>query len=153
MADSFLGRERRMNEFATERPRISDKRRRGREKIRTVFCQGHQGKKVFQERRNSSKCCREIWRDAGEKRLIECDTGDFTQSCFLSEVLEGEAPLHSGWGLRGRWGNAERRQVFWQVCLWRGRQRERRWQWGHNKNREVVLLFLLKLEKLERFKS
>lgn len=31
--------------------------------------------------------------------------------------------------------------------------RERRWQWGRNKNREVVLLFLLKLEKLERFKS
>lgn len=45
-AESLLGRKGGMNAYATERPRISDKR---------GGC--HQRKKMFQERRNSTKCC------------------------------------------------------------------------------------------------
>lgn len=51
MADSFLGREGRMNEFAMERPRISDKRRRGREKIRSVLSRSPRKEGVSREKK------------------------------------------------------------------------------------------------------
>lgn len=94
-AKSLLDRKGGMNEYATERPRMSDKRGG-----RKSGC--HQGKTMFQERRNSSisHSLRDLPGHEGvgvgwgrARSSVKQVTRDFIQSCFLSEVLGDRVPL------------------------------------------------------------